>query len=876
MDPSEDTPVDPPCEQSLGPETGGASGSAVVSDVVLDILSRPLTHLFGERARSASVLNRVAHNLRHGQGSSIPYPSVDRPVNDFNCSGLLTKAFPCLFPYGSGDVSCRDRPYFISETEAAKHYSRYCVDLVSIRALFASNPRIPLSSLDAIHNGSATMPRYFYPFVSHERFMHWMQNLCERHRAIRQRNFWLGKNEDFANLTNEDLLGIINDRGEEYNQLLGSMQSYNANINGSPQYLFQKRRLLESVIDQCGMPTFWFTLSMADNHWHDLHQLIHRDSNGRSIPFPTFSDVQSMASWKRKVVRENPHIVDEYFQKRVKALFATCFGKRGLSLSWLWYRIEYQCRGAPHAHGCAQLECDPGLTKLASTVVKGRIAHRMLESCGEIVPDDVIPSSHDVSLDEWVDREVSDLLPIAGTESEELRDHMKEGDEAHQKIINFVDYVFSAHHPDPPSDSTSDTRDESTKYHPRTSTSAHPSAMDVKSILNDCNELNALFCRSLDVQYRHCHQKYCDRNFDRRERARVAEANGTLGRRAQKSSEIPVDCRFSFPQPIWSNSHVFVKETKTRNNTFRYRAYFAFERNDKWLNSCIPGVAEVWGANTDFQPVLDPGMVIDYMTKYVTKSELQHSSSMHRLFKSVFSDVVGRDGKSARSCLRKMMSKLLGDRMMSKQEKCHLVNGSPIVECTHRMINVDLRNENCAIDVANVPQVSAESPNGHPTANLTSATVPAVTQDSTRLDESSESDDDGTDGAKLKRMTLIEAYAKRVDHTIWHCERAYRKFDKTEETSLREFCRLYYVNQSNSIALRSSCKVVVNFFPTYSYNEASPMYPEYCKYSLMVYKPWQNNPSTVWGGANATNQTVILKWKAFVSTLGEDIPDLLA
>ena len=44
----------------------------------------------------------------------------------------------------------------------------------------------------------------------------------------------------------------------------------------------------------------------------------------------------------------------------------------------------------------------------------------------------------------------------------------------------------------------------------------------------------------------------------------------------------------------------------------------------------------------------------------------------------------------------------------------------------------------------------------------------------------------------------------------------------------------------------------------------------------MVYKPWQNDPNSSWGGTNVSNKAVRSKWKAFVSTLVEDIPDLLA
>ena len=52
---------------------------------------------------------------------------------------------------------------------------------------------------------------------------------------------------------------------------------------------------------------------MADNHWRDLHELLMRDGNGNATDFPTFQSVQEEASWKRKLVRDNLHIVDACF-----------------------------------------------------------------------------------------------------------------------------------------------------------------------------------------------------------------------------------------------------------------------------------------------------------------------------------------------------------------------------------------------------------------------------------------------------------------------------------------------------------------------------------------------------------------------------------
>jgi len=80
------------------------------------------------------------------------------------------------------------------------------------------------------------------------------------------------------------------------------MQAFNANSNGSPQYLYKSRKSLESLMEQLGMPTIWFTLSMADNHWHDLHSMFQRNKFGHAGAFPEFATPSLEAKWKQRFV----------------------------------------------------------------------------------------------------------------------------------------------------------------------------------------------------------------------------------------------------------------------------------------------------------------------------------------------------------------------------------------------------------------------------------------------------------------------------------------------------------------------------------------------------------------------------------------------
>ena len=61
------------------------------------------------------------------------------------------------------------------------------------------------------------------------------------------------------------------------------------------------------------MCTTWFTFSAADNHQLDVNKLIFGD---REIL--EFANEYEKAKWRRKLVRNNQHIVDSYFYDRIK------------------------------------------------------------------------------------------------------------------------------------------------------------------------------------------------------------------------------------------------------------------------------------------------------------------------------------------------------------------------------------------------------------------------------------------------------------------------------------------------------------------------------------------------------------------------------
>eukprot|EP00978_Attheya_sp_CCMP212_P041091 scaffold231316_cov51-Attheya_sp.AAC.1 len=114
---------------------------------------------------------------------------------------------------------------------------------------------------------------WWYPFATDPRWMHWAQNTAERHRCQGQRGVYLdNKTSEDANITEDELRLLVEKNDDGLKQLISRMQKFNSNVTGSAAYFYKKRCELEALIDAKGMPTMWFTLSAADNHWVDLHK----------------------------------------------------------------------------------------------------------------------------------------------------------------------------------------------------------------------------------------------------------------------------------------------------------------------------------------------------------------------------------------------------------------------------------------------------------------------------------------------------------------------------------------------------------------------------------------------------------------------------
>ena len=120
--------------------------------------------------------------------------------------------------------------------------------------------------------------------------------------------------------------------------------------------------------------------------------------------------------------------------------------------------------------------------------------------------------------------------------------------------------------------------------------------------------------------------------------------------------------------------------------------------NDSWLNSHIGPLLESWQANVDFQLIIDSGKVVRYMTKYVTKAESSMTKGIAAMIRNIMRNTI-REGLSVQAALKRTMAKLLDERMISKQETCHLILSIPMVNCSHQFVRINLENNVNRIDI---------------------------------------------------------------------------------------------------------------------------------------------------------------------------------
>ncbi len=203
--------------------------------------------------------------------------ATGQAINEFRTPYLATMSFPTLFPYGTGDTTYPGRQRQLSLTDGFKHLVRY---------------------------GEVTADKLkSWRFASHPCFPYWALNMKQCHQLLSQAKIYLQHNPGDADLSVDDLREMVGSMSAD--QLMKRVQRYAARLQGSRQYWLQRHQELQALLEQKGAPTFFWTVSSADNYWPKLHSL---------LPHQTDSPTHSM---RTQAIISNPHITDWYFTSRL-------------------------------------------------------------------------------------------------------------------------------------------------------------------------------------------------------------------------------------------------------------------------------------------------------------------------------------------------------------------------------------------------------------------------------------------------------------------------------------------------------------------------------------------------------------------------------
>ncbi|KAK3914465.1 Vacuolar membrane-associated protein iml1 [Frankliniella fusca] len=237
----------------------------------------------------------------------LKWPSLEsQPIDEYSTPGYIACAFPTLFCYGKGDL----RDWHEKDLNVS-HYFKHLLRYRDER------------------------------FSKHKTFRFFAYNSWMRWTALTDGNIFVKQNEEFRDMKVDQLKEILNDNPNILKKIM-----FNArNLRGSKAYWHSRSGELRDMVNQLNMPTIFLTLSAADLHWKDLYRLL----TGQD-------DLSHLSEYERhKLLRDNPQIVDEFFDMRVNAFLKHVLIKNYNVIDY-WYRIEYQHRGSPHLHGVFWLE----------------------------------------------------------------------------------------------------------------------------------------------------------------------------------------------------------------------------------------------------------------------------------------------------------------------------------------------------------------------------------------------------------------------------------------------------------------------------------------------------------------------------------------
>ena len=137
------------------------------------------------------------------------------------------------------------------------------------------------------------------------------------------------------------------------------------------------------------------------------------------------------------------------------------------------------------------------------------------------------------------------------------------------------------------------------------------------------------------------------------------------------------ECRFGYPKPLQPHTDIVMEEEPA----------ILTARNDGMVNSYNPVQLSAWRANVDMQYIVSRRRVIEYCTKYVTKSG-PRSQSLKEVFTTIVRSL--KEGNNSLKAVQKLLINSVGERDYSAQETCHLLLLLPMFKSSRDFIVLSL------------------------------------------------------------------------------------------------------------------------------------------------------------------------------------------
>ena len=232
------------------------------------------------------------------------------------------------------------------------------------------------------------------------------------------------------------------------------------------------------------------------------------------------------------------------------------------------------------------------------------------------------------------------------------------------------------------------------------------------------------------------------------------------------------ECRFGYPKPLQPHTAIVTEDEPT----------LITARNDGMINSFNPVQLSAWRANVDMQYIVSRQRVLQYCSKYVTKSE-PRSQSLKEIFTTIVRSL--QQGNTSLKAVQKLLINTVGQRDYSAQETCHLLLQLPMFKASRDFIILSLDGSRAVED---------------------------------HLEE----------GQRATALSIVDHYIGRPDSSHFNT------------MTLLEFARQYSMPKTlGAEPTPRSRRIVVIPRPYVSPDPAGDKYEQYCRQSLMQHKPFR-------------------------------------